>query len=147
MGVTPEEFDRVSKQVFEETVFPARENGLELNNIQFLRLVLAYLGIELSVSLEEAERIQWTAISAGAVMPHIAELLGVLREKGIRSGVISNLMWSGGALSERIERLLAGLLAEPERLKQRGALAAELARPAAAERLLAEIATRLSPQP
>ena len=48
---------------------------------------------------------------------------------------------------ERIERLLAGLLAEPERLKQRGALAAELARPAAAERLLAEIATRLSPQP
>lgn len=106
MEVTPEEFDRVSKQVFEEAVFPARENGLELNNIQFLRLVLAYLGIELSVSLEEAERIQWDAISAGAAMPHIEELLGVLRKKGIRSGVISNLMWSGRALSERIERLL-----------------------------------------
>jgi len=46
---------------------------------------------------------------------------------------------------ERMEALLAGLLADSGRLKQRGLLAAALAAPAAAERLLSEISDRLPP--
>ena len=104
--VTPEAFDGFSKEIFDQVVIPARAQGCEFHNTQYLRLVLEYLGIELSVSLEEAERIQWDAISQGAQMPHIEELLALLREQGIRSGVISNLLWSGRALTERIDRLL-----------------------------------------
>ena len=39
-------------------------------------------------------------------MPGIEELLGVLHRKGIRTGVISNLGWTGEALRQRINRLL-----------------------------------------
>lgn len=104
--VTPEEFDHFSKEIFDQVVIPARTQGCEFHNIQYLRLVLEYLGIGLSVSLDEAERIQWDAISQGARMPYIEQLLALLQEKGIRSGVISNLLWSGKALTERINRLL-----------------------------------------
>jgi len=48
---------------------------------------------------------------------------------------------------ERMEALLAELLADPDRLKQRGLLAAAVAAPAAAERLLTEISDRLPPPP
>lgn len=104
--VKPEEFDECSQEIFDRVVIPARAQGCEFHNTQYLRLVLEYLGIELSISLEEAERVQWDAISRGAKMPHIEELLVLLREKGIRSGVISNLLWSGKALTERINQLL-----------------------------------------
>lgn len=39
-------------------------------------------------------------------MPFVEEMLDCLKEKGIRSGVISNIGWSGNALTERINRLL-----------------------------------------
>ena len=39
-------------------------------------------------------------------MPYISELLSFLDQKGIRTGVISNIGWSGNALFRRINRLL-----------------------------------------
>ncbi|GHU94980.1 hypothetical protein FACS1894208_06990 [Clostridia bacterium] len=39
-------------------------------------------------------------------MANIEELLTYLHNIGIRSGVISNIGWSGGALKHRIDRLL-----------------------------------------
>ena len=39
-------------------------------------------------------------------MPYVEEMLECLKENGIRSGVISNIGWSGHALKERINRLL-----------------------------------------
>lgn len=39
-------------------------------------------------------------------MPYISKLLEFLNQSGIRTGVISNIGWSGNALSRRINRLL-----------------------------------------
>ena len=39
-------------------------------------------------------------------MPEADKMLGYLNEKGIRTGVISNIVWSGEALKDRIDRLL-----------------------------------------
>lgn len=39
-------------------------------------------------------------------MPGVAEMLNFLHKKGIRTGVISNIGWSGKALTERLNRLL-----------------------------------------
>jgi putative hydrolase of the HAD superfamily len=83
-----------------------RKQGFELHEWQILRLKYEYLGIELDISYGEAEKILWDHVSWGACMPLVEEMLDCLKENGIRSGVISNLGWSGNALTERINRLL-----------------------------------------
>lgn len=83
-----------------------RKRGIEIHEWQFMRLVYEYLGIQFSISYEELEEIEWNAASAGAVMPHAEQMLGCLTENGIRTAVISNIGWSGQALTNRINRLL-----------------------------------------
>ena len=65
-----------------------------------------YLEIELSITPPEAEKIFWENTSSGGVMPNVGKMLGYINALGIRSGVISNIGWSGSALTERINRLL-----------------------------------------
>lgn len=64
------------------------------------------LGIELSLTPLEMETVFWDAASIGAMMPETDKMLEYLRENGIRTAVISNLMWSGEALTRRLNRLL-----------------------------------------
>ena len=52
------------------------------------------------------ETVFWDAASIGAMMPETDKMLEYLRENGIRTAVISNLMWSGEALTKRLNRLL-----------------------------------------
>ena len=52
--------------------------------------------------IEEAEWIIWNGISRGVPTPGAAEMLSYLQETGIRTGVISNLCWSGSALTRRL---------------------------------------------
>ena len=83
-----------------------RNRGIEIHEWQFMRLIYEYLGIQFSISYEELEEIEWNAASAGAVMPHVEQMLEYLNESGIRTAVISNIGWSGQALTKRINRLL-----------------------------------------
>lgn len=105
-GITPEEFDAFGKKLYDEVFGKTRDQNVEVHECQFLRLELEYHGMELSIPVEEAEEVLWDNISPGEKMPHIEEVLAWLRQKNIRSGVISNLCWSGRALSRRIARLL-----------------------------------------
>lgn len=70
------------------------------------RLAYDHLGIELSLTSLEREIVFWTAACPGAVVPYTDAMLQYLKEKGIRTAVISNNGWSGEALRERINRLL-----------------------------------------
>ncbi|MFT3952704.1 MAG: HAD family hydrolase [Oscillospiraceae bacterium] len=101
---TPADICRITQEICAEVYDDDRRVDFHENNLR--RMLNEYLEIELAVSFEEAERIVWNGISAGAVMPGAPEMLALLREKGIRTGVISNLTWSGAALAERIARLL-----------------------------------------
>lgn len=83
-----------------------RNRGIEIHEWQFMRLIYEYLGIEFSISYKELEEIEWNAASMGAVMPHAEQMLNYLNESGIRTAVISNIGWSGQALTNRINRLL-----------------------------------------
>ncbi len=83
-----------------------RDNGIEIHQWQFTRLIYEYLGLTFSVSYEELEEIEWTAASKGAVMPKTEEMLAYLKAEGIRTAVVSNIGWSGRALTRRINRLL-----------------------------------------
>ena len=60
----------------------------------------------MTISYPEAEKIFWDNVSAGAVMPNADKIIDFIKENGIRSGVISNIGFSGIALTDRINRLL-----------------------------------------
>lgn len=104
-GLTPKRVYDFSQQLFKK-IGAVRELGFELHQWQFQRFLYNYLQIEFSVSPSEAEKIFWDNISIGAVMPNADKMLSYINERGIRSGVISNIGWSGLALTERINRLL-----------------------------------------
>lgn len=99
-----EEFDRTMQETWER--LSKFRTGMDINEDDFLRLVLDYLNIGLSVSLEEAEQLIWRGISEGKIMPKADRVIDYLNENGIRMAVISNLCWSSRALRERLDRLL-----------------------------------------
>ena len=103
--VTSEQAEAMATRIF-ASFAPAREAGMEIHEHVGMRLKNEWLGLKLSVSMEEAERIFWDHASEGAIMPGVERMLSCLTEKGIRSGVISNISWSGKALTDRIRRLL-----------------------------------------
>lgn len=104
-NLTPEQINDFSQRLFAE-IGVAREMGLEIHERQFQRFLYEYLEIELSISLSEAENIFWNNSSAGAIMPNADRMIDYINNRGIRSGVISNIGWSGLALKERLNRLL-----------------------------------------
>ncbi len=93
------------QRVFERLM--KQGNGaIEIHEWHFMHLIYEYLGIRFRVSYEELEEIEWRAASEGAVMSYAAELLDYLNASGIRTAVISNICWSGKALTNRLNRLL-----------------------------------------
>ena len=83
-----------------------RHMGYEISENQLNRCKYETFGITFSVPLAQVEQILWDNVSPGACMPGIEELLDFLHRQGIRTGVISNLGWTGEALRNRINRLL-----------------------------------------
>lgn len=102
---TSQQINDTSQKLFDE-ISAARKLGFEMHERQFQRVLFESLGIELTVSYEEVEKIFWDHTSAGAVMPGAEEMLDFINAAGIRSGVISNISFSGSALTQRINRLL-----------------------------------------
>ena len=78
----------------------------EVHQWQFMRLAYESMGLRFSLPWAELEEIEWTAASPGAVQPHADEMLRDLKARGIATGVISNIGWSGAALTRRLDRLL-----------------------------------------
>ncbi len=103
-NVSFEVFNKTCLEMFAE--IKANRGTLEIHEHHFLKALYDYLNITLTVSVAEAERMIWNGISEGAAMPWVSEMLDYLNKNDIRTGVISNLNWSGTALAERINRLL-----------------------------------------
>ena len=85
-----------------------RDLNYEPHEYQMLRLKYELNEIELDISYEEAEEILWehtAPLDEASYMPGIREFLAFLRSQNIRSGVISNLGWSGRMLEKRIGRM------------------------------------------
>ena len=109
-GYTPEEVSNW-ETAFYQSMLPSREAGAELTEIQMLRLTYERHGIVLDIPYEEAEFILWDATSPmgpGNVCPHVESMLSALDAMGIRTGVISNIGWTGRALRRRIAAQLPG---------------------------------------
>lgn len=103
-NVTAERLKELGDEIF-SIQRQAQSSGYEPHCHQGYRAMFGYFGLELDVDIAEAERIIWDNTSVGEEMPHASEMLAYLKELGIRTGVISNIGWSGKALTDRLNRL------------------------------------------
>jgi len=104
-GKTPRELCDYGLEIFRQ-LKDCRHGGFEISEMQMMRCKYDTFSITFSVPLERVEQTLWENASPGGCMPAVKEMLDFLHEKGIRTGVISNLGWTGNALHSRINRLL-----------------------------------------
>ncbi len=104
-NITPEQSNDFAGKLFAD-FDRARQLGFEIHEWQALRTQYERLGLKFSLPMDELETVMWDAVSIGSQMPKVERMLAFLKESGIRSGVISNIGWSGTALERRINRLL-----------------------------------------
>lgn len=83
-----------------------RDYLVEHHNIPFIRYLYEYFHITFDRPLGEIEQVFWTYAAPGEATPHIQDLLAYCKELGIRTGVISNLSFSGESLVNRISQAI-----------------------------------------
>ena len=109
-GATPEQACQVADSLWQRfsasrSLSAARKGGFETHEWQQLRTVLDVLGLEPALPLSGIECVLMENSSLCKPMPDIGELLAFLDRLGIPTGVVSNIGWSGQALTYRLEKL------------------------------------------
>ncbi len=79
---------------------------IEIPNTMFTPYLYESQGIEISLSNSEIDTVFWNAAAPGMPTEGIKDFLGYLKNKGIRTGVISNISYAPSVVAERINRLL-----------------------------------------
>lgn len=89
---------------------PARRHlfQVEAPNHMFTAYLYESLGIQISLTHEQVDQVFWDAASPGKPTEGVVEFLEYLREQGIRTGVISNISYSGRVVEQRIRGLFPG---------------------------------------
>lgn len=75
---------------------------VEVPNYMFTKYLYESQGIEIPLSSEEIDSVFWDAAAPGKSTEGIGEFLTFLKEKQIRTGVISNISYCGNAVTKRI---------------------------------------------
>ena len=102
-NISLEEFSEYFLTLFDE-IRALRGELIEIHEHTFLHYVLEHFNMQLSVPIKQAEWIIWNGISDARMTPDADKMLAVLRNHGIRTGIISNLCWSGAALTRRLRQ-------------------------------------------
>lgn len=79
---------------------------VEVPNSMFCPFLYESQGIELSLEQREIDRVFWDAASPGKPTVGIEDFLHFLKQRGIRTGVISNITYAPEVVAERINRVL-----------------------------------------
>ena len=79
---------------------------IEVPNHMFTAYLYQSMGIELSLTPQEIDRVFWDAASPGIPSNGVENFLAFLKEQNIRTGVISNIAYCGEVVEERIRSLL-----------------------------------------
>ncbi len=79
---------------------------IEVPNTMFTSYLYESQGIEIALSSPEIDTVFWNAASPGTPTEGIEEFLEYLKDKGIRTAVISNISYDPSVVAERINRLL-----------------------------------------
>lgn len=79
---------------------------VEVPNHMFTAYLYESLGIQLSISAEEIDRVFWDAAAPGTPTEGIESFLEFLYQNDIRTGVLSNISYAGTVVEERISKML-----------------------------------------
>lgn len=79
---------------------------IEIPNTMFTPYLYESQGIEIALSNSEIDTVFWNAAAPGVPTEGIIDFLGYLKNRGIRTGVISNISYAPSVVAERINRLL-----------------------------------------
>ena len=102
-GITAAEYTRRESELWDAITSKDPDAYFEYDYPAILRYLSEYYELEYDETPQELEEIMWDASSPGMPFPHVAEMLEWLWEKGIRTGVISNLCFTETTLRRRIE--------------------------------------------
>lgn len=105
-AVTAERMNKLGDALFNGQIKDMRERGLEVQCIHVFKLIYELYGLKFDLTPEELEYERWKATETIYPMDGISELLLFLKEQGIRTGVISNISYSGETLKKRIQDVL-----------------------------------------
>lgn len=105
-NVSVEDYMETVNMVYDKVAKVRENENCDVSALVADRTVSELLNIEFDLTLEERQRIFWTAAGEGAVVPNAEKMLFFLNQKKIRTGVISNLLWTGSVLKDRFDRLL-----------------------------------------
>ena len=79
---------------------------VEIPNTMFTPYLYESLGIEIALSNSEIDTVFWNAAASGTPTKGIEDFLEYLKNKEIRTGVISNISYAPCVVKERINSLL-----------------------------------------
>ena len=97
---TLEDVRKGAELIFGDHIESIRKIGYDISGQVGNKVLYEYLGIEFSLTPLEMETVFWNGASMGAIMPNSDKMLDYINKNGIRSAVISNLLWSGDALTD-----------------------------------------------
>lgn len=104
-NITPKQINEFSIDLFKKyEIF--RQQGFEPSALQTLQYKYGYFDLKFDVSYEEIQQILWDNTSQCYPMPEIENVLEYLNNNNIRTGVISNIGWTGKALKSRLDKVL-----------------------------------------
>lgn len=83
-----------------------REWHIEVPQKQIIHYIMEYYGLKSEKTEEELSIIYWDAACNGVPVAHTDKMLEYLHNSGIRTGVVSNLSFSGAALKQRLDKAL-----------------------------------------
>ena len=105
-GITAEALSELCTRTYNGLFEQMRPLELETDGFKLDAAIYDSLGLKFDVPLEELEYIRWCATEPIEPMEGIERFLGLCRELGIRTAVISNLSYSGAVLRRRIDETL-----------------------------------------
>lgn len=79
---------------------------VEVPNVMFSPYLYESQGIEVPLSTEEIDKILWDAAAPGVPTEGIGHFLEFLTEKGIRTGVVSNISYAQTVVANRIQEMI-----------------------------------------
>lgn len=103
--VTPEQVTERCDALWQQWR-PCRDVDAEIYEPHLLRAVYGSFGLAFSRPLAELEALYWDAAAPEEPMPYARDMLAALGRMGMRTGVISNIGYSGKALESRMGALL-----------------------------------------
>lgn len=101
-----EEADKINQE--SGRFAPPRQNSvqMEIPNHMFTAYLYESLGITLSLTSEQIDKVFWDAAAPGKPTDGIEGLLEFLYQNDIRTGVISNIAFCGQAVIDRINEVI-----------------------------------------